>query len=88
MRHSFTSLIFVASAYALPQSSGLEGLSQCAQGAALTAITATGCGLTDVPCICKYPDFQSVLAAGITTACGAADADGKSEAADASLSIC
>jgi hypothetical protein len=76
MRHSFAPLLFVASAFALPQAS-LDGLTACAQTAVLGALAGTGCGLTDVKCICAASGFQAAAQAAITTACGAGDAEGK-----------
>ncbi|KPI37966.1 uncharacterized protein AB675_3045 [Cyphellophora attinorum] len=74
MRHSFAPLIFAAAAFALPQAS-LDGLTACAQTAVLGALAGTGCGLTDVKCICAASGFQAAAQAAITTACGAGDAE-------------
>ncbi|ETN36565.1 uncharacterized protein HMPREF1541_08843 [Cyphellophora europaea CBS 101466] len=66
-------LAVISAAIAAPQSSGLEGLSPCAQSAALLAIGSTNCQATDTACLCTGTAFQDAVKAGIATRCGDAD---------------
>lgn len=75
MRYSYIPLVFAAGAFAAPQSSGLEGLSQCSQAAVLVAIASTGCAPTDTKCVCESPGFADSAKAAIVASCGAGDAE-------------
>ncbi|KAL2429551.1 hypothetical protein ABEF95_006727 [Exophiala dermatitidis] len=67
---SFTVVSAVALALAVPAfGQDITSLPQCAQSPILNAISSSGCGLTDIACICKNDDFVSGLVKLIPTLC-------------------
>ena len=68
-------LTFASLSLARPQTS-LNDLPQCAQQAGLTAISATGCPLTNVTCICGSVPFIQTLRNFIETSCSPSDQQG------------
>ncbi|KIX07134.1 uncharacterized protein Z518_05111 [Rhinocladiella mackenziei CBS 650.93] len=61
------------SLFHLATSQDLSSLPQCAQTCALSAISSTGCAVTDAHCICSASTFLSSVASCISTACSPAD---------------
>ncbi|EHY53242.1 hypothetical protein HRR83_005913 [Exophiala dermatitidis] len=67
---SFTVASVAALALAVPAfAQDITSLPQCAQSPILNAISSSGCGLTDIECICKNDDFVSGLVKLIPTLC-------------------
>ncbi|KAI9769613.1 MAG: hypothetical protein M1839_003615 [Geoglossum umbratile] len=51
----------------------LSALPTCAQSCAISGISSTGCGITDLKCICSAQAFLTSVGTCTTAACSAAD---------------
>ncbi|KAJ7760970.1 hypothetical protein B0H16DRAFT_556244 [Mycena metata] len=77
MRFSLTTIatgLLIASvnvAFATPQSStrGLSDQQQCMLNCSTSAVTATGCDITNTTCACLSPVYASNLTACLTSTC-------------------
>ncbi|CAF9920573.1 MAG: hypothetical protein ALECFALPRED_001571 [Alectoria fallacina] len=64
-------VLTIASRQVVAQS--VSDVPQCAEKAALSSISSTGCQLTDIECICKDQSFISSLLPVVRNACSPAD---------------
>ncbi|KAF3919326.1 hypothetical protein ABW21_db0202135 [Orbilia brochopaga] len=80
----FSAVLLVASAAAV-SAIGIADIPQCAQTCLISALSATGCDLTDFKCSCTNEKFVNDGASCIDKACG--DADIK-KSRDATIGIC
>lgn len=63
--------VFVATAFAIPQSNPLDVIPQCAQSCALSNVGSSGCDITSpdiAACLCGKPAFQQAFADCVTKA--------------------
>ncbi|MCJ1407591.1 hypothetical protein MMC19_001662 [Ptychographa xylographoides] len=67
------SLTLIAAALSFAAAQDVADVPACAEQAALSSISATGCDLTDFSCICKDTSFFTSLLPVVEKDCSAAD---------------